>query len=443
MWTPSPHLGEGEEEQEEPTLPSRHRRWSSRALVQRREAGVGLQAGGHGFCLRPRPPRQRWPSLQPPQRQVPATSSAAALPAPPAPPAPLRDGRRERLLDFWRFVASALQGENSQDNICGVFELGGSIDCLGDVAFTRDEITAKFLRDEDLESVVWHCLLISWLGAGGPDQSTYKQLRELKLLRRYANTSRDNLHQIYDHVEQLAQEYGIRRVFHGDSTAVRFRLESSQGERLLHQWHAAVPTICKALREEICPKRFERVLRSTYYIGELTAKELFVHLHYAGPTCADTTRHVPIGDGARCGARLIVAGEAEREPLRQALRRGRGQPLLSAPGRPAPRARREDLEAVHLVSASRDDHMRCLPELEAACRHYQETAPHRHDRFRNCRINRPHLLDLADVEVMLCFYKNYCKLRARWGDGPVPPGICPRGWTRRGRNGQPAHGEAA
>mmetsp|Transcript_101494 Transcript_101494/g.316470 ORF Transcript_101494/g.316470 Transcript_101494/m.316470 type:complete len:241 (-) Transcript_101494:62-784(-) len=239
-------------------------------------------------------------------------------------------------------------------------------------------------------------------------------------------------------MEQRVEQMGSRAVFHGDSRAARFRLDPCQGERVLHQWHEAVPTICEALDGQVSPKKLESVLRKTFYIGELTAKELFVHLSYARPKCADTTRHVPIGEGARCGARLIFEGEAAVAAA-AAAQRERGPPgsvgrprKSSASGQACDRAQREkDLEAVRQVAASHDEHLRHVPALREACREYQETATHRDDPLRNCRVAREHLLDLADVEVMLCFYKNYCKMRARWGNNPVPPYICPRGWTRR------------
>ncbi|CAE8722475.1 unnamed protein product, partial [Polarella glacialis] len=103
---------------------------------------------------------------------------AAEEPQPRIPP----DDLDRRLYGFWDFIGNCLLGASSQDSVCSLFELGGSIDCIGDVAFTRDEITAPFLRVGDLPSVVWHCLLICWLGAGGPNQETYRWLRAEKLI---------------------------------------------------------------------------------------------------------------------------------------------------------------------------------------------------------------------------------------------------------------------
>ena len=56
---------------------------------------------------------------------------------------------------FWAFFAQALLGEMSADPICHTFELGATIDALGDVAFVGDEITASFLLHDGRESVVW------------------------------------------------------------------------------------------------------------------------------------------------------------------------------------------------------------------------------------------------------------------------------------------------
>ena len=56
------------------------------------------------------------------------------------------DGFQQRALDFWQFVFQALKGGQAEDSVCRTFDLGGSIDCLGDVAFFRDEITARFMH---------------------------------------------------------------------------------------------------------------------------------------------------------------------------------------------------------------------------------------------------------------------------------------------------------
>jgi len=71
----------------------------------------------------------------------------------------------------------------SADSICHTFELGGTIAALGDVAFVRNEITVSFLLHDVLERAVWHCLLFIQLGAGGPDQTTYRWLREANLAK--------------------------------------------------------------------------------------------------------------------------------------------------------------------------------------------------------------------------------------------------------------------
>jgi len=318
-----------------------------------------------------------------------------------------------RLLDFWRFVANALLGAQSEDILCRTFRLGGSIDNIGDVAFTRDEIIAHFLQRGDLQSAVWHCFLIIWLGAGGPQQQTYCWLRDMDLALPYVDTDAKVLHNLYVRVEQRVQQLGASAVFHGDSRAVRFRLDAQQqGERVLHDWHAAVPGIARVLEDGVhSPQEFDRMLQSVYFVGELTAKEAFVYLYYARPQVADTTRHVPVGDGARLGARLVMSGEHNR------LHRASAVSGTDCP--------------VAAVARTRDWALRSLTLLREACWDYQRAAPHRCDPVRNARVARQELLDLADVEVMLCYYGNYSKMRARFGGAAPPLSICPRGWTRR------------
>lgn len=414
------------------------------------------------------------------------------------------DPLRGHLFSFWWFMGQALLGSQAEDAICRGFELGGSIDCLGDVAFVRDEIVAPALTaGGDLHSIVWHCLLVAWTGAGGPQQETYRWLRDEGLARRYRDTDAELVTRLYQSVQRRVDERGAGAVFHGDSRAVKWRLhEQRQGLAVLAAWYEAVPRIAGALADNISPEKFERVLREVHFIGELTAKEIFVLLYYARPQVADTTRHVPVGPGARAGARLVLGAAAYLDPAAPAAPaqptvlaapaaaapaavaaegRGDGWPAPapgsmgqasppaasppSAASRRAPSAGplrgrrcslatpqrkrrklvgginssvgaasigvREGNEAVKVITRSRDWALQHVPGLAAACESYKRNAPHRHDPSRNCRVAREHLIDHADVEVMLCYYQNYHKMRVRSGVSCVPAAGGPRGWMRR------------
>ena len=52
-----------------------------------------------------------------------------------------------------RVTWSALLDESAAVAICHAFELGGTIDALGDVAFVRDEIMVSFLLDDKLANL--------------------------------------------------------------------------------------------------------------------------------------------------------------------------------------------------------------------------------------------------------------------------------------------------
>jgi len=355
----------------------------------------------------------------------------------------LEDGLSLRLERFWLFMAQALRGAASEDNVCKTFELGGSIDCIGDVAFTRDEITARFLKQRDLPSVVWHILLICWLGAGGPQQETYRWLRSEKLACKYADTDAALVAEMYKAVECRVRERGLQNVFHGDSRCVRWRLDPrQQGEPVLLEWFRAVPMIVAKLEEGISPQKLEAALRSVHFIGELTAKELYVHLHYARPEVADTMLHCPVGGGARAGAELVLFGDLEGGQARAPKRKQ--ESLLEAPADPPASLQERSCPsnssgpaAAQAVKALKEiagfvgwaqEHVPCLKD---ACCEYRRSAGHRNDPLRNCRLVRRQLLDIADVEVMLCYYKNYAKLKGRFGEGPIPNTATPRGWMRR------------
>lgn len=340
------------------------------------------------------------------------------------------DGFATRIVKFWTFVADALLGPRSSDSVCSTFKLGGSIDRLGDVAFTRDAVIAPFLRIADLQSLVWHCLLICWLGAGGPEQDTFKLLCSQNLICAYDETDTALLHSMYRYVQTLVETKGISRVFHGDSRSVRWRLdERQQGERVLESWFTAVPMIAGALGRSVEPLDLDRIMTSVHYIGELTAKELYVLLSYAQTSSADTTRHCPVGGGARAGAELVLFGDGGVPVGSPTPRRSNN----SSEKKQEPRLKQgQALEAIRAISSLKEWAAQYIPNLKMACREYQSTAEHRHDQFRNCRVRRPELqlFDLADVEVMLCYYKNYSKLKARFGSSPIPASCCPRGWTR-------------
>lgn len=361
-----------------------------------------------------------------------------------APRSSLQSGLEGRLHDFWSFIAAALQGSRSEDNVCATFQLGGSIDNIGDVAFTRDQITAPFLREGDLNSCIWHLLIFVWLGAGGPHQGTYQWLLEKNIIQKYALTSKATVQRLYREVEEKAKRDGMSKVFHGDSRSVLWRLDArQQGEPVLVKWHEAVPKIRDALLRNVDPVQLEKVLRSVHFIGELTAKEVYVLLHYACPAVADTTKYCPIGNGARSGAELVLFGARPR----QAAPNKRKQVSLPADGgalglSPAFGSAHEEhlqtnltggeaLAALKTITDSHDWALERVPGLKASCVEYQRSAPHKNDKLRNCRVAREQLLDMADVEVMLCFYQNYIKLKRRFGSGQIPELSTPRGWVRR------------
>eukprot|EP00927_Polykrikos_kofoidii_P001451 TRINITY_DN10545_c0_g2_i1.p1 TRINITY_DN10545_c0_g2~~TRINITY_DN10545_c0_g2_i1.p1 ORF type:complete len:527 (-),score=86.31 TRINITY_DN10545_c0_g2_i1:214-1794(-) len=392
-------------------------------------------------------------------------SSSAKVALPPVAKPPSNEPERGHLFTFWWFLGQAILGRHAEDAICREFELGGTIDCLGDVAFVRDEIVAPFLEEQnDMLSVVWHILLVAWLGAGGPNQETYKWLRDQQLARRYLDTDLELVSQLYKSVERRAEEIGAGNVFHGDSRAVKWRLcEQQQGEAVLAAWYKSVPRITSALNSETTPEHFEQVLRQVRHVGELTAKELFVLLHYARPRVADTRLHVPVGPGARAGAQVVlqsfsgcsgsvpngvaavVAGEAfpavgamlpnEVSTPSAPMDGARVVSRRSSAVRPRKRPQctvKEGNDAVHTIAQTRDWALRHVPGLAAACERYKQVAAHRDDPARNCRVARDHLLDLADVEVMLCYYHNYNKMKVRIGvSSSVASAAAPRGWMRR------------
>jgi len=355
-------------------------------------------------------------------------------------PAPVDSS--SHLYRFWRFMAQALLGASADDQVCRTFKLGGTIDKLSDVVFARDHITKPYLEKNDLKSVIWHHMLICWLGAGGPRQESYQWLCTDGLAKAYRDTDSAVVTEIYKRVESRVSEHGFSSIFDGDSRAVKFRLDpKQQGEPVLQKWFNAVPLVEEALEAGISPDKFEQKLRSIYFVGELTAKELFVLLSYARPRVADTTRHIAVGPGARDGAFIVLGGDdapavqgrgnaPQAEGPEAAPAHGRGRGRNQAP-KPFGGAGGEGLEAMRRILSLQPWALENIPHLAEACRDYRASAPHRLDPLRNCRITRDHLFDFADVEVMLCYYKNYNKLCQRFGSAAIPTSVCPRGWERR------------
>ena len=105
------------------------------------------------------------------------------------------------------------------------------------------------------------------------------------------------------------KQLGHSAVPDGDSRLVKLRLDpKQQGPHVLEEWFAAVPLIVTTLESGLTPEELERTLRKIFHVGELTAKEMFVHLAYARPKVADTRRHIPVGPGSRAGAILVLKG---------------------------------------------------------------------------------------------------------------------------------------
>ena len=88
----------------------------------------------------------------------------------------------------------------------------------------------------------------------------------------------------------------------------------------------------------------------------------------------------------------------------------------------------ETLAALSAIAQTSDWAMEHVPGLQAACVEYQRSAPHKDDQHRNCRVPQDQLLDMADVEVMLCYYQNNVKQKQRFGSGVIPEESTPRGW---------------
>jgi hypothetical protein len=164
-----------------------------------------------------------------------------------------------------------------------------------------------------------------------------------------------------------------------------------------------------------------KVLRSVHYIGELTAKEVFVLLSFPFLRAANTGQHVPMDPGARAGLAVLLHGYG---------RSGDDAPKLTSvdPGRPNVSGG-EALAVLQAVTASFDWALKRVQGLELACDEYRMSAPQRNDELRNKRVARERLLDMADVEVMACLYMNYLKLKMRCPLAEIP--VTPRGWVRR------------
>lgn len=267
-------------------------------------------------------------------------------------------------------------------------------------------------------------MLICWLGAGGPHQKSFVWLSESGLAKTWGETTSGHVTQLYEAVKQRVDLLGWAAVFDGDSRAVKFRLDSNQqGENVVQEWFKAVPGVVAALESGMTPSKLEQTLRSIHFVGELTAKEIFVHLAYVKPQVADTTRHIAVGPGAREGALIVLRNVEAVDQQSQAQ-------TLAANNTDAWR-KSDDLESMRRILALQPWALHNVPRLSEACREYRANAPHRLDPLCNYRLQREYLFDLADVEVMLCYFKNYHKIHEKHRDRQLPPKLCPRGWERR------------
>ena len=142
---------------------------------------------------------------------------------------------------------------------------------------------------------MWHCLLISWLGAAGPDQSTYRWLREANLAKPFGHATPDVVSEIYRRVRIRVEERGLCAVFSGDISSVLFRLQPSQ-DSLFHDWFSSVPDNMAALRSGVSPQTLVKFLRRAGCFYVLTVKVIFVHLSCVCPHVVDTTHLKQLGE---------------------------------------------------------------------------------------------------------------------------------------------------
>lgn len=286
-----------------------------------------------------------------------------------------------RVADFWNFVAEALKGPASSDTICRQFQLGGVLDAIPGVAFVRDEISGEMMRT-DMESVVWHILLFCWLGGGGLrhatynwQRATYNWLRALGLTRTLQKTTDAIVTDICGRVSDRISKFRRR----GD-LGLEFVAKDRQA---LLAWRRAAHGIARALVAEVAPAVLESQLLAVPCLGEPIAKEVFLHLSYVAPLCADTSAVVFVAEAAVQGA-VLALGELP-------------------PGSP--------IKAVQAVYATQRWALSKVQQFADAALAYSKDALHASDPVRGVRARRQPLLDLTDVEAMLCHYSHYMRLR--------------------------------
>ena len=190
---------------------------------------------------------------------------------------------------FWEFVAQALLDESSADRICHAFELGSIIDALGDGAFVRDEIMVSFpLHDGTGEGGV--ALSVVHLVRGPNHQSLASRGEPRETLR--SHQPRRGLRDLSACLGSGSGARPVCRVL-GRQPFGALSPAAKPGRCL--------PRLVQLLARQCGSPAEWRVTSNTrenrpsgrvHWCADDDI--IFVHLSYACPHVADTTRHVAV-----------------------------------------------------------------------------------------------------------------------------------------------------
>lgn len=233
--------------------------------------------------------------------------------------------QKEKNQHFWNFVLEAVRGVTSEEPLCREVEFGGLSAFLPDVMQVAKWILVPY-RDQLLEQL-WRCMVIVWLGVGGPGFASYKYVTaqgtllgkscpsDAMLPPADAALGTANLEPMYAHLASIARANKPTTVLSGDGRQSKCRFAEVQGLPVLEAFRDAVCDLARlatdggeplpAGLERLGPKGIYNQLKQYKMLGNLAIKEFYCYMTIALPSAFDTDRFVPFGGGAKHGIELL------------------------------------------------------------------------------------------------------------------------------------------
>merc|ERR1719410_2114694 len=158
--------------------------------------------------------------------------------------------QNEKNSHFWTFVLEAVRGTSSAEALCREVEFGGLAAFLPDVMQVAKFILVPY-QDQLLEQL-WRCMVVVWLGVGGPGFASYKYITgqgtlldkfcplEAQLPPGDAALRTADLEPMYEHLASIAKANKPTTVLSGDGRQSKCRFAENHGLPVLQAFRNSI-----------------------------------------------------------------------------------------------------------------------------------------------------------------------------------------------------------